>query len=112
METSKIILTVIIFSFAAISLLFSVLQFFEKGFLLNNAYLYASKEERKKMNKKPYYRQSSIVLLFLFLIFSSLGLYLLTEKALFMITEYLLIAVLFVYAIVSSILIEKSNKNK
>ncbi len=39
----------------------SVLQFCEKGFLFNNAYVYASKEERAKMNKKPHYRQSAIV---------------------------------------------------
>lgn len=40
---------------------FSILQFLQKGFLLNNAYLYATKEERERMNKKPYYRQSGVI---------------------------------------------------
>lgn len=34
----------------------SYFQFKEKGFLFNNAYLYASKAERETMNKSPYYR--------------------------------------------------------
>lgn len=46
---------------AIASLVFSYLQFNEKGFLLNNAYIYASKQEREAMDKKPYYKQSGIV---------------------------------------------------
>lgn len=38
-------------------------SFKEKGFLFNNAYLYASKEERATMDKKPHYRQSAVVFL-------------------------------------------------
>ncbi len=44
-------------------------SFREKGFLFNNAYLYASKEERDMMDKKPYYRQSAIVFLMIGVIF-------------------------------------------
>ena len=32
----------------------SYFSFREKGFLFNNAYLYASKEERATMDKKPH----------------------------------------------------------
>ena len=32
----------------------SYFQFKEKGFLFNNAYIYASKEERERMNKTPH----------------------------------------------------------
>lgn len=112
MKTSEIILTVIVFVFAAVSLLFSVLQFMEKGPLLNNAWLYASKDERCKMNKKPYYRQSAIVLLFLFFVFLSVGLNLITKKSVFLVIEFVLLAAVFIYAIVSTILIEKQNKDK
>lgn len=35
-------------------------QFNEKGFLFNNAYIFASKQERETMNKKPHYKQSGI----------------------------------------------------
>ncbi len=45
---------------AAVCLLISIFQFLEKGFLFNNAYIWASKSERDAMNKKPYYKQSAI----------------------------------------------------
>ena len=38
-------------------------SFREKGFLLNNAFIYASPQEREKLDKKPYYRQSAVVFL-------------------------------------------------
>ena len=43
----------------------SIRSFLAKGFLFNNAYIYASKKERETMNKKPYYRQTAIVWEFL-----------------------------------------------
>ncbi len=46
--------------FALIFGVLSILQFAEKGPVLNNSYLYASKEDRAKINKKPLYRQSAI----------------------------------------------------
>lgn len=48
----------------------SYLQFHEKGFLLNNGYLYAPQQERKSMDKKPYYKQSGIAFVCVGLIFS------------------------------------------
>lgn len=48
---------------AVIWLIISILSFMEKGFLFNNAYIWATKQEREKLNKKPYYRQSAICLL-------------------------------------------------
>ena len=49
--------------------IFSYLQFQEKGFLFNNAYIYASKQERETMDKKPHYKQSGIVFVFIGIIF-------------------------------------------
>lgn len=112
MKTSEIILTVIMFVCSAVSLLFSVLQFMEKGPLLNNAWFYASKDERRKINRKPYYRQSAIVLLFLFFVFLSVGLNLITKRLIFLIIEYVLLAAVFFYAIASTIIIQKNNKDK
>ncbi len=43
----------------------SFFQFRNKGFLFNNSYIYASKQERETMDKKPHYRQSGIVFAFL-----------------------------------------------
>ena len=59
----------ILFAVSIFLFFMSVRSFMEKGFLFNNAYIYASKQERAKMNKKPHYRQSAIVFLLLGLIF-------------------------------------------
>jgi len=81
----------------------SVFQFKGKGFLFNNAYIYASKQERETMDKKPHYRQSGIVFAFL----SSIFLCIAAECALKIgwlcwVEGALCIAVL-VYAIISSV---------
>ena len=47
----------------------NVLQFQGKGFLINNAYIYAGKREKTKMNKTPHYRQSGVVFAFLSALF-------------------------------------------
>ena len=54
---------------AIVCLVISYLQFNEKGFLFNNAYIYASKQERETMDKKPHYKQSGIVFLMIGIIF-------------------------------------------
>lgn len=56
-----------------ICLTISVVQFKGKGFLFNNAYILKSKQERRKMNKKPHYKQSGIVLPYARLYFYSLA---------------------------------------
>ncbi len=44
-----------------ILLVIGILSFQEKGILLNNAYLFAAKQEREKMDRRPYYRRSAVV---------------------------------------------------
>lgn len=46
-----------------------VLQLSNIGPLLNNAYIWNSKEGRGKLNKKPFYIQSGIILVFIGLSF-------------------------------------------
>ena len=88
----------------------SYFSFREKGFLFNNAYLYASKEERATMDKKPHYRQSAIVFLMIGIVF------LLIAISVFCINRwirYIAIAVAIIaiiYAIVSSVMIERHKK--
>ena len=70
MVTAKIVSSLILFALAIGLFLISYLHFMEKGNLLNNAYIWASKEERRKMDenkesKKPYYRQSGFAFLLL-----------------------------------------------
>ena len=61
METGKVIGFGVLLLLAIATWILAVFQYREKGPLLNNSYLYASAEERRRMNKKPYYRQSAIV---------------------------------------------------
>jgi len=44
MTAGKLTALIIVFAVAGILLLFSIRSFLERGLLLNNAYLYASKE--------------------------------------------------------------------
>ena len=59
----------VLLAFAAGCLVLSIRHFQQKGFLWNNAWLFASEQERKHMDKAPHYRQSAIVFALLFLIF-------------------------------------------
>lgn len=92
------------------SIIISIRSFREKGFLLNNAYLYASEQEREKMDKSPYYRQSGIVFLLIGIIFLLSGIdALLTTVWIFWIVVPISVMTV-IYAIISSILIEKQKE--
>ncbi|MDE6566741.1 MAG: DUF3784 domain-containing protein [Lachnospiraceae bacterium] len=88
----------------------SYFQFQEKGFLFNNAYLYASEEERRTMNKKPYYRQSGIVFFLVGFIFLLNILELVLSMSWLFYLMLLLCAITLIYAIISSIKIETAKK--
>ena len=96
---------------AVLCFVFSYLQFNEKGFLFNNAYIYASKQERETMNKKPDYKQSGVVFLLIGIIFliNAIDMILQTGWLFYLVIGIAIIAIM--YAIVSSVMIEK-NKNK
>ncbi len=103
MDVVVIIVTLLSIACAVIS----VFQFKGKGVLLNNAYIYASKQERETMDKKPHYRQSGIVFAFLSSIFLCIAAECVLETGwLWWVEGALFIAVL-VYAIISSI---KTNR--
>ncbi|MBE6852812.1 MAG: DUF3784 domain-containing protein [Ruminococcus sp.] len=108
----EIIAAGIIFLIALIALWLSIRSFMEKGFLFNNAYIWASEQERESMDKKPYYRQSAIMFLFTCLIFLLNGF-----AFLFHITWifYIVIAIaiiVMVYAVISSRAIEQKKQQK
>ena len=90
--------------------IFSYLQFQEKSFLFNNAYIYASKQERETMDKKPHYKQSGIVFVFIGIIFliNAIDTILQTGWLNFFVIGIAVIAI--VYAIVSSVIVEKRKK--
>ena len=95
---------------ATICFIFSYLQFNEKGFLFNNAYIYASKQERKNMDKKPHYKQSGIIFVSIGIIFliDAIDIILQTGWLLYLVIGVAIVAI--VYAIVSSVMIEKRKK--
>ncbi|HCT90649.1 MAG TPA: hypothetical protein DF613_04585 [Lachnospiraceae bacterium] len=108
---AEIIAAIICFVFSIGSFIISIRSFMEKGYLFNNAYLYATKQERIQMNKRPYYRQSAVVFLLmgiLFLLTAVLALF--YTKWIFYIVMAIA-AIMIVYAVGSSIIIEKRNKN-
>lgn len=103
-------LIMILFIISAGSFAASCSYFKEKGFLLNNAYLFASKEEREEMDKKSHYRQSAVIFLLIGIIF------LLNTVQMIFNIGWLFYAVLAVtiaaviYAVISTVKIEKKKK--
>lgn len=109
---NEILAASILFTISVFAFVMSTRFFMEKGFLLNNAYMYASKQERENMNKKPYYRQSAIVflLLGLFFLLNTLATLLKAHWIFYIAAAVIMITI--IYAIVSSITIEKNDKEQ
>ena len=106
----EIITASILFAISAFAFFMSVRSFAEKGFLFNNAYIYASEQERENMNKKTHYRQSAVVFLLLGLIFLLNAFAVLLRANWLFYVAITVVAVTLVYAVASSIAIEKHNK--
>lgn len=101
---------IVLFLISLFSFVISFRSFMRKGFLLNNAYIYAPKKEREAMDKKPHYHQSGIVFLCLGLVFLLNGFNLIFKTDWILYLVVTIAALALVYAIVSSILIEKNKK--
>lgn len=110
MVTGDLVTAIVVFGFAGLMLVLAVLHFLEKGFLMNNAYLYASREQKKTMNKKPYYRQSAIIFCVLSLVFIVVGLSFVLHNDRVLLLEIPLIAGAIIYAVVSSVLIGRYRR--
>jgi len=104
------ITAIILFLIAAAAFFMSIRSFQQKGFLFNNAYLYASKKEREAMDKEPYYKQSAVVFAAIGLIFLVNGAGLLLHISWTKWIVAAVVAVTLIYAVASSIAIEKQKK--
>ena len=107
----EILAAATLFLISLAALILSIRAFCRKGFLLNNAYLYASGRERETMDKTPYYRQTAVVFLLIAIVFLLNGLSVLLETYWL---SYLGTGVIFLtvlYAVVSAIRIEKRKKD-
>ena len=112
MSVGKLIIAIILFAIAGIFMLLSIRHFCERWYLLNNAYLYASKEQREAMNKSPYYRQSAIVFCVLCIVFVVIGLSVVLQNTMVMLLEIPLFTAVVIYAVISTIKINSSAKNE
>ncbi len=110
MTTGELITLIIVLFLAGVLLLLSIRSFLQRGFLLNNAYLYASKEGRETMNKKPYYKQSAIVFCILSVVFLVIGLSIVVQEDKILLLEIPLTGGVITYAIVSTVKINKQTE--
>lgn len=81
----------------------SFMQFRERGPILNNSMLVSEKRERSKDNLKRWYRQSAIVFLILAFVFLFMGLWVLTDLAIFAWLMGAAILAVLIYAFTSSL---------
>jgi protein-S-isoprenylcysteine O-methyltransferase Ste14 len=107
MKTGELITAFVVFALAGALLVLAVRQFMEKGVPLNNAWLYAAEKERESMDKGPYYRQSAVVFTILGALFVMLGLSLVLHSSIFLFFEIVLAAAAIVYAIASTVRINR-----
>jgi hypothetical protein len=105
-----IIVAVVLIAVSLLVFVLSIRSFLEKGFLLNNAYLYASKKQREEMDKTPYYRQSAVVFFMIGIVFLLIAAAILLDNFRVTYIADAVIVLLLIYAIASSIAIEKRKK--
>lgn len=106
----NIVETVISSVFSAACLIIAIMQLNNKGHLINNSYIWASKEERLKLDKKPYYRQSGIIFVMLTLVFALLALEAAFGIGWIIYLVFGALGITLVYSIASEVLIEKKKK--
>lgn len=112
MEIGQVVAGLFLVALAMGGFVTSYLQFQERGYLFNNAYLWASKEERRRMDeeperKRPHYRQSGFTFLFLALGFLALAIYSVTDQVWSYIAFWGFMGIAVIYAVISSIQIER-----
>lgn len=107
---TQIFFAILLFFVTAGSFTVSSFHFKQKGPLLNNANIFASKKERDSIDKKPYYQQSAIVFFLIGIIFLLNGLQMIfANRWLFYAALAVEIATV-IYAIVSAIWIERKGR--
>lgn len=109
MELSQIVLSIILGIFSILLLTYSFFASKEKGPILSNTYLWATSDERKKMNKSAEYHLVTVIFGILGMIFLLLTIRTLSSWSWINYIIGILIAVVIIYAIVNTI---KSEKNR
>lgn len=110
MRTGTLITAILVFLLAGGLFFLGIRQLLERGYLLNNAWIYATKKERESLNKKPYYRQSGIVFCLLGLLFTVIGLHAILQDSRLLWLEAALAVGAVAYAILSTLRIMKEEE--
>lgn len=95
-----------------VSYVLSLLGFLEIGIIIDDHYVFASREKRKTMNKKPYYRQSAIVFLCLGTMFLLYILRILSGVVYFAYLSFAICGIAMIYAIASHYTIRRKASQK
>jgi len=109
-DMGNIIVAVVLGIVAIACFALSYLQFNQKGFLFNNAFIYASKHERETMDKKPYYKQSGIVFVMIGIIFAINAVDVILETGWLFYLVIVVAVIAIIYAVASSIAITSKKK--
>ena len=112
MKTGELVTAVVMFVLAALLLVLGVRHFLERGYLLNNAWIYASPRERETMDKKPWFRQSAIVFCLLSAVFLIVGVSLVLQSGRLLLLELPIAAAALIYAVVSTLRINQAAKKQ
>lgn len=107
MSTAQIISLIITVLLSSGAFVIAARQAKGKGILFNNAYIYASVDERDRMNKTPHYKQSAVVFMSLGIILAMTALNIILSRRWLSFVIIGATVFLIVYAIISSIYIEK-----
>lgn len=106
----ELIAACVVFGFAGIWVILGIISLCKRGFLFNNAYIWASKKERETMDKAPYYRQTGVVFILIGIMLALFGLDVMLKTAWIWLLGIVLGFGIGVYAIISTIQIEKRKK--
>ena len=103
-------IAVLLFLAAALFAGLSLISFLEKGIPLNNAYLFATRREKERMDKKPVYRQSAVVFALVSVLFLLIGLSVTLQNERILLWEIPVLVGMFIYAIVSSVRMNRKDR--
>ena len=109
MEISQIVSSIILGLISMLLLTYSFFASKEKGPILSNTYLWATSEEKKKMDKSAEYHLVTVVFSILGMIFLLLTIRILSSWSWINYIIGILITIVIVYAIIDTI---KTEKNK
>ena len=110
MELSQIIVGIIVSLISIFLFIYISFTARYKGPIFSNTYLWLSKEERKKVDKRSEYKLVTLIFGCLAIIFALLSIYIFTRWAWSYVLMWALIAFVIIFAIVNSVKTERKKK--